>query len=140
MHLPIGTIAFSRSQNELADHFSPILALLAPLYWAWSDARVLLMAQGGLLGASLVPVFLYARPRVGRVGAYLLTAGYALFWGISAGVGYQFHELAFAPLLLGLAIYFADQGRWRGFWIAIVGLLLVKENMSVLVVFIGLWL
>jgi uncharacterized membrane protein len=138
--LPIGTIAFSTSENELADHFSPILALLAPLYWIWSDARMLLIAQGALLGASVVPLFLYARPRIGRVGAYLLAAGYLLFWGISAGVGYQFHELAFAPLLIGLTIYFADQERWRGFWIAAALLLLVKENMSVLVVFIGLWL
>lgn len=126
--------------NALGDHFSPIVALLAPLYWIWPDPRMLLIAQAVLIAASIVPVFLFARPRIGRVGAYLLAPTYALFWGISAGVGYQFHEFAFAPLLVALVILFADQQRWRQFAVAVVGLLLVKEDMSLLVVFVGFWL
>jgi uncharacterized membrane protein len=126
--------------NMLGDHFSPLLILLAPLYWIWSDPRMLLIAQGALVAASIVPVFLFARPRVGRPGAYLLAVAYALFWGISAAVGYQFHELAFSPLLIALCILFADRKHWPAFFISIALLLLAKENMSVLVVFIGLWL
>jgi uncharacterized membrane protein len=126
--------------NMLGDHFSPILTVLAPLYWIWSDPRMLLIAQGALVAASIVPVFLFARPRMGRVGAYLLAAAYALFWGISAAVGYQFHELAFSPLLIALCILFADRRQWTAYFISLGALLLVKENMSVLGVFIGLWL
>jgi uncharacterized membrane protein len=126
--------------NMLGDHFSPILTVLAPLYWLWSDPRMLLIAQGALVAASIVPVFLFARPRMGRVGAYLLAAAYALFWGISAAVGYQFHELAFSPLLIALCILFADRRQWTAYFISLAALLLVKENMSVLAVFIGLWL
>lgn len=126
--------------NMLGDHFSPILALISPLYWFWSDPRMLLIAQAALIAASMVPVFLFARERMGRVGAYLLAAAYAFFWGISAAVGYQFHELAFAPLLLGLSILFADRRQWVAFFISVAALLLVKENMSILVVFLGVWL
>jgi uncharacterized membrane protein len=126
--------------DALGDHFSPILALLAPLYWLWSDPRMLLIAQALLIGASIVPVFLFAQPRLGRIGSYLLSTAYAAFWGISAAVGYQFHADAFAPLLIALAILLADRCRWTGFFITIAALLLVKENMSVLVAFIGLWL
>jgi uncharacterized membrane protein len=126
--------------NMLGDHFSPILILLAPLYWVWSDPQMLLLVQAGLIGASIVPVFLFAQPRLGRAGAYLLAAAYALFWGISAAVGYQFHEVAFAPLLIALCILFADRRQWTAFFISLGALLLVKESMSILVVFIGLWL
>jgi uncharacterized membrane protein len=126
--------------NMLGDHFSPILIALAPLYWLWSSAQTLLVAQGTLIAASIVPVFRFARPRVGRTGAYLLALAYAMFWGISAGVAYPFHELAFSPLLIALCILFADRGRWTAFFVSVAVLLLVKENMAVLVVFIGVWL
>jgi uncharacterized membrane protein len=128
------------SVSMLGDHFSPILIVLAPLYWIWSDPRMLLIAQAALIAASIVPVFLFARPRMGQVGAYLLAAAYALFWGISAAVGYQFHELAFSPLLVALCILFADRRQWTAFFVSLAVLLLVKESMSVLAVFIGLWL
>jgi uncharacterized membrane protein len=126
--------------NMLGDHFSPILILLALLYWLWSDPQMLLIAQAVLIAASIVPVFLFAEPRLGRPGAYLLAAAYALFWGISVAVGYQFHEVAFSPLLIALCVLFADRRQWPAFFASVAALLLVKESMSVLVVFIGLWL
>lgn len=126
-------------QNILGDHFHPLLAILAPLYWIWSDPRTLLIAQAVLIAASIAPVFWFARPRLGRVGAYLLAAGYAAFWGLQVGVLFEFHELAFAPLLIALAILWADRERWGFFWVTIVLLLLVKEDLSLLVVAFGIW-
>nr|MDQ6915045.1 DUF2079 domain-containing protein [Actinomycetota bacterium] len=126
--------------NILGDHFSPILVVLAPLYWIWADPRMLIAAQGVLVAASIVPVFLFAEPRIGRVPAYFLSGAYALFWGISAGVAFDFHEVAFAPLVLGLTLLFIDRGRWRAYWIALFLLLCVKEDMSLLTVFLGLYL
>lgn len=127
-------------ENLLGDHFHPLVATLAPLYWIWSDARMLLIAQAILVAVSIIPVFLFAKPRLGRVGAYLLAAAYAAFWGIQVGVLYDFHELAFAPLLIGLTILFADQRRWRLFSISVVLLLLVKEDLSIYVAFLGIYL
>ena len=34
--------------NLLGDHFHPLIAVLAPLYWIWDDARMLLIAQAAL--------------------------------------------------------------------------------------------
>jgi uncharacterized membrane protein len=126
--------------NMLGDHFSPILIAVTPLYWLWSDPRMLLIVQGAVIAASVVPLFLFAQPRLGRPGAYLLALAYSLFWGISAAVGYQFHELAFAPLLIALCILFADRSHWTAYFVSLGALLLVKENMAVLAIFIGLWL
>jgi uncharacterized membrane protein len=134
---PVSSI---RNQNLLGDHFHPLVAVLSPLYWIWSDPRMLLLAQSLLVAASIVPVFLFARPRIGRAGAYLLAGAYAAFWGLQVGVLFDFHEVAFAPLLIALAILFADRRRWGWLWSVVVLLLLVKEDLSILVVFLGIYL
>src|SRR5438270_10054150 len=57
--------------NLLGDHFHPILMAIAPLYWIWSDARVLLLAQAALLAVAGIPVFWWAKPRLGLWPAIL---------------------------------------------------------------------
>jgi uncharacterized membrane protein len=127
-------------ENLLGDHFHPLVAVLAPLYWIWSDPRMLVIAQAALVAASIIPVFLFAEPRLGRVGAYLLAGAYALFWGTQVGALYDFHEVAFAPLLIALTILFADRRRWGWFWLTVALLLGVKEDLSIYVVFLGIYL
>lgn len=127
-------------ENLLGDHFHPLIAVLAPLYWLWSDPRMLVIAQAVLVAASIIPVFLFAEPRLGRAGAYLLAGAYAAFWGLQVGALYDFHEVAFAPLLIALTILFADRRRWGWFWLTVVLLLGVKEDLSIYVVFLGLYL
>jgi uncharacterized membrane protein len=129
-----------KAENLLGDHFHPLVAALAPLYWIWTDPRTLLIAQAVLIGASVIPVFLFAEPRLGRVGAYLISGAYAVFWGIQVGVLFEFHEVAFAPLLIALAILFADRRQWLWLWLVVVLLLGVKEDLSIFVVFLGLYL
>ena len=122
------------------DHLHPLIALLAPLYWIWEDPRMLLLAQSALVAASAAPVFLFARRRVGRLAAYLVAAAYLAFWGLQTGIAIDFHEVAFAPLLIALAIHWGDLRRWAPYFAAVVLLLLVKEDLSILVFFTGLWL
>lgn len=127
-------------ENLLGDHFHPLVAVLAPLYWIWSDPRMLVIAQAVLVAASIIPVYLFALPRIGRSGAYLLAGAYAVFWGVQVGALYDFHEVAFAPLLIALTILFADRRRWGWFWLSVVLLLGVKEDLSLYVVFLGIYL
>ena len=124
----------------LGDHLHPILALLAPLYWLWDDVRMLLLAQAVLIAASILPVMAFARRRLGRVGALGLTAAYALSWGIQYALVSDFHEVAFAPLLIASAVYLADVRRLKS-CLAVLGLLLlVKESFGIFVAFFGLYL
>jgi uncharacterized membrane protein len=126
-------------ENFLGDHFEPILILLAPLYWVWDNVGVLLIAQAVLLAASIVPVFVFCRRRLGRTGAYLMALAYVSFWGIASAIAFGFHEVAFVPLLLASILLAAEDRRWRLFAVLIAVLLLVKENTGVLVAFIGLY-
>src|SRR5262245_41393785 len=58
--------------NLLGDHFSPILVVLAPLYWIAPAPEALIVAQAVLLAASIVPVWIFVRRRLPPGPAYAL--------------------------------------------------------------------
>ena len=82
LELPASTIR--GVSNLFGDHFHPVIALFAPLYWIASGPETLIAAQAALLAASIIPVFLYLRDRLPLGAAYALAVAYALFWGSSA--------------------------------------------------------
>src|SRR6267143_1891965 len=62
--------------NLLGDHFHPILMAVAPLYWIWDDARVLLVVQAALLAVAGLPIFWWASERLGLLAAIVMEAAY----------------------------------------------------------------
>jgi uncharacterized membrane protein len=128
------------TENLLGDHFHPILALLAPLFWILDSTETLLAAQSFLFALGLVPIFLFTERRLGKWPAYLFVLSYSIFWGIQKAVEFDFHEIAFAVPLIALAIYFIDERKWRAYFVCIFLLLMTKENMGALVLFFGLYL
>ena len=121
------------------DHVAPVMALLGPWYAIFKSAASLLVAQAALIAASAIPVYLYAERRVDRGPALMLTGAYLLFGGVQEAVWIDIHEVAFAPLLIGGAVVFADRGRWGWSFAAAVALLAVKEDMSFVVAALGIW-
>jgi uncharacterized membrane protein len=134
--VPSDTI--SHFGNLLGDHFDPLLALLAPLYWICPRVEMILIAQAVLLTLPVFPVFLFTRKRLGRLPAYCFAISYALLWGVQLAAEFDFHELCVAVPAAAFAIYFADEEKWAGFWASIVILALSKEDMCLLAVFFGL--
>jgi Predicted membrane protein (DUF2079) len=64
----------------LGDHFHPILVLLAPAYWVWNDARVLLVALADELGDQLLCALEASRLLPCRLSAYLRIVRVASGW------------------------------------------------------------
>jgi len=149
-HLGISVIkgvhnGFGPHFSVLGDHFSPILATLAPLYWIYGGPQTLLVAQATLYALAIPPLWIFTRRAFGggrkaTVAAYLVSAAYGLSWPIAAAAAFDFHEAAFAPVLTAIALERIQAGRLRGTLIALGALLLVKEDMGLLVVGIGLYL
>ncbi|WP_449062929.1 DUF2079 domain-containing protein [Planomonospora algeriensis] len=125
---------------QLADHFSPILAVLAPLYWIHDGPQTLIIAQAVLLALAAVPVWHYAARRLGPVPAHLVAVAYAVSWPVAQAAGFDFHEVAFVPLLSAIMIERFDAGRRGVAVLAALGLLLVKEDMGLLVAGFGAYL
>ncbi len=129
-----------RGTHLLADHFSIILYLLAPFYWIWNDARVLLVAQTIALSVGAVPVY-------GIVRLRLLPASIALFFAVVylfyppmqwSNVD-EFHPDTFAtPLLLG-AFYFLLRKNWKGYFLLLTLAALTKETAGIAVIGVGIF-
>ncbi|MFI1714192.1 DUF2079 domain-containing protein [Streptomyces litmocidini] len=129
----------------LGDHFTPALALLAPLYLLWDDPRTLILAQAALFAAG-VPVvrriarhaFQDAPPLVGRRAADLGGLVYALGWPLLGSSYNGFHEVAFAVpfTLLMLERGLAHRYGAAAFWAAL--LCTAKEDMGLVVGAYGL--
>lgn len=128
--------------NLLGDHFHPIVAVLTPLYWIWSDPRMLLLAQAALIAVSVPVVHRVAARHLSPRVALAWTFGYGAGWPLQAMMGFDFHEVAFAVPLLALALDALDRTpnrrADRQLWLWCVLLLLVREDMGVLVAAIGL--
>jgi uncharacterized membrane protein len=124
--------------SVLGDHFSPILAVLGPLYRLFPHAETLLVVQGLLLAASVPSVALFTARALGRPAALAITAGYARSWELQAAMARDFHEIAFAVPLLAIAIERLDAGRLRPALAAAAGLLLVKEDLGLVVAAFGI--
>lgn len=136
---------FGPGFSVLGDHWSPILALLAPLYWLSNSPVNLLVAQAVLIALAIPPVWMFTRRAFGggtkaTAAAYLVSASYALSWPIASAVGFDFHEVAFAPVLTAVALERLQAGRVRTALAALAGLLLVKEDMGFLLAGIGIYL
>ncbi|HWB29416.1 MAG TPA: DUF2079 domain-containing protein [Vicinamibacterales bacterium] len=139
-HFDTPASTLSRHANIFGDHFSPILIVLTPIYWLAPAPETLLVAQALLLASSIVPVHLCLRMRLDPGYAWPLTISYALFWGIQRTALSDFHELAFAPLLLGLAVLAALRGRWGRLWIYVCLICLTKEDLVPFLGGLGLYL
>jgi len=133
------TISLKRDLNIFGDHFHPVIVLLAPLYWIAPRVETLIVAQSVLLAVSIVPVFTFARRRLSAGRSIAVAVVYGLFWGIQRAAWFDFHELAFAPLLIGIALNAIDLRRWRVLWFVCAVLCLVKEDMIPLVAGMGAW-
>ena len=128
--------------SVLGDHFSPIDALLAPLYWIYNSPCDLLVAQAVLFALAIPPIWVFTRRavgggRTGVIAAYAVSVAYGLSWPIAAAAAFNFHEAAWAPMLTAIALERLQKGRLRGALIAMAFLLLVKEDMGLAVAGMG---
>ena len=134
---------FGPSFSVLGDHWSPILAALAPLYWIANGPQTLLVAQAVLFALAIPPLWIFTSRAFGggkkaAVAAYLVSVAYGLSWPLAQAAAFGFHEVAFAPVLTAVALERLQAGRLRSALITLAALLLVKEDMGLLVAGIGL--
>ena len=130
----------SRFANVFGDHFSPIIAAFAPLYWITPRVEMLIAAQSLLFALSIFPVFMFVRRRLSAGPSLALAAAYGLFWGLQRAAAFDVHEIAFAPLIIAILILAMDTRQWPLFWVSAVTLMLVKEDLIPLLTFVGLYL
>ncbi len=125
--------------NYLSHHFAPLLLIYVPLYAAWPDPRVLLIAQTALLASAALPLYAFARLHAGiGLGLTVVVAYFAS--PLLPYVAFaDFHEIAPAlPLLMAAGAALLDR-RARATVIFLVLALLAKEEIAVIALGFGLY-
>ncbi|SDH38926.1 Uncharacterized membrane protein [Sinosporangium album] len=122
---------------QVADHFSPIYALLAPLYWIHDGPASLIVGQALLFAGAIPFLWMYTRRVLGTAPAYLVSAAYALSWPVAQAVNFDAHEVMFVPILSAIMIERFHAGKRLPAALAMAGLLFVKEDMGLMVIGAG---
>lgn len=113
--------------NYLAEHFSPALALVSPLFLLWPDVAALLALQALAVAATGVGIYLAARHCAGGVGsALLLQSAYHLAPATGWVVWDEFHQISLAMPVVAFATALLWLGRPRV--AALVGALALLTN------------
>jgi uncharacterized membrane protein len=129
--------------SRLGAHVDPFLALLAPLWWAWSSPVILLVVQALGVSAGALPVYWLARKHLQseRAAAHFAFA-YLLFPATQFNaftLGTGFHSVSMAVPLILFAIWFLDEDRLLPFAIFALLAASTKEEIPAAVACLGLW-
>lgn len=122
------------------NHLSPIFYVLAPLTLVFQGPTFLLVLQSVALALGAVPVYFFARARVGAEHAATFAGLYLLNPSLHGVNVRDFHPAALAITLLLAAMYAADAHRMSLFWLATGMTLATREDAAIAVVGLGLWL
>ena len=136
LHAPL--VPLLGGGSSLGDHFSPAVAVFAPLYRLFPSPQTLLVAQAVLFAVSVVPIARWAVRGLGTGAGVAVAVGYGLSWGIAAALDYDFHEIALAVPLIAFSVTALGRRRWRAAMLWALPLVFVKEDMGLTVVAIGL--
>jgi len=96
----------------MGDHVSPFLALLAPGFGIWSDARVLLIMQAIVTASSVFPIYLIGKEVLGdKRLAFVFVIAFALYAPTRNAVRFDFHPEVMGDSLMLWAFYFLLKNR-----------------------------
>jgi uncharacterized membrane protein len=123
--------------NLLGDHFSPIIALIAPFFLVRPSPITLLVTQAFLTAVSVLPVTWAAADKLGRRAGGAVGAAYGFSWGLQQMINFDFHEIAFAVPLLAFSLSALVRGRTRAAVAWALPLVFVKEDQGFTVAAIG---
>jgi uncharacterized membrane protein len=136
LHAPIVTIK-GVGYNILGDHFSPIIAVLAPFYLVLPSTVTLLVGQAALFAWSVGIVSRTAAEVTTRAKGLAVGVAYGLSFGLQRAADVGFHEIAFGVPLMAMVLRNLVLKRWHqaAFWA--LPLVLVKEDMGLTVAVVG---
>jgi uncharacterized membrane protein len=120
-----------------ATFFSYVLGLFYALV---PRPETLLVLQAFLIGAAAVPLFLFARRKLGPWPALLVAFLYLFYPPVHGSNLYDFHYLPLGPFFLWLTLYLVDARHFRWAILAVVLTLSVREDVAAGLAIVGAYL
>src|SRR4030042_2476242 len=126
--------------TRLAYHVDPILILISPLYLIFRDPRTLVVFQTVVCPLGAWPIYLLSREKLGTsLCTVVFPLSYLLFPALQAANMFDFHPTTLVAGLLPCSFYFLEKRRFALFFLFAVLVMSCKEEMSLLVVMLGLY-
>lgn len=140
--------------SRFSIHADLILVLLSPLYLVWDNSRILMITDSVALALGSIPLYLLSRRVIkNKILSLVIVATYLLNPGMQWSDIYDFHGVIFAIPFLISAFYFAYSAsedkssaylayirRWKWFMVFIALALTTKEEISLFVAMMGLFI
>ena len=123
----------------IESHFSPALALFAPLYWVWADVRALFVAQSLILGGAGFLIYWHFRRSAPWVGLVIFAA-YLMHPSLHHVNLVEFRRITLAAFAISFALYHLLRRQYGWMAVGLVVALLCKEDLSVIVAMFGLYI
>jgi uncharacterized membrane protein len=137
---PFATTLLEHNRLHVAEHLAGLIAIIAPIYRAIPDPRLLLAIQQAVLTLTGIPVFLWARYCLGSGMATLLTACYFAMPTLTEVALDAFYPVVFTALPLAFAAYFALRSRPAAACILALLALPLEEEAGLVAFGIGLFM
>lgn len=121
-------------------HFQPILILFLPVFAIYQNPVTLLILQAIVVALGAIPLYLLTVRELGnKTYGLAFSILYLLYPALYGACFFDFHPEAFIPLLGFTVLYFFRSERWGVYFVSLVLLLSVKEDMAIIAVSIGLY-
>jgi uncharacterized membrane protein len=130
--LPTGTFT--------SEHVTPTLTLLAPLHWTAFGTEAMLLFSCAFLVAGVVPVYLLAVRAAGPELGLALGLAYLAHPALHANALWDFHELSLSGPVMIWLIWAVLERRFRLYWVLLVALLGLREELAFAGIGVALWL
>jgi len=123
----------------LGHHFTVAYFAVAPLYWLGGGPQLLDLLQTAALAVSAVPIYVYAKHRLGNEWWAL---GFGAAWLLNPSVQWLVWE-AWHPETMAIPFFLAayvmaERGRMRWYWGFLVATLAWKEDLALAIGVLGL--
>lgn len=125
--------------SHFGRHATLISYFILPFYALHQNAETLLVVQSVLLGVAAVPLFFFARRRIGGAAAVLVASLYLFHPAVQESNLFEVHYVKFGTVFFWFALWFLDAGRTGWALVAAALTLLVREDVATWVVLLGLF-
>ncbi|MGC4065223.1 MAG: DUF2079 domain-containing protein [Polyangiaceae bacterium] len=128
---------FGAHGTHFGNHATLFAFVMAPLYALYQDSETLLVIQSTLLGASAIPLFLFARRHVGPWPACVVAFAYLLYPPLHGANLFEFHYIPLGIFFLFSLLHLFQSRRDRLGAVIVLLTLSIREDVSAWVAVAG---
>lgn len=122
--------------NYFADHFSPLIVLLAPLQYVFGSTTLLWVQIVAVLFGAL-GVYKYSEFRLANhTSSLLVMLGFLSLWGIYSALAYDFHMNVLGAMMVPWFVLALEKFQWKRVFLLWLLMAITKENMTFWMLFI----